>query len=142
MEYRNAFVGTAKQPGSADVAAALGPASGPWDEFVDWMAKEEGVATQEWKGICVNKYGWSLRLKQKGKNIVYLGPGNGCFMASFVFNDKALAAAKAAHLNKTVDRVLDEAPRYPEGNGVRLVVTKEADLAAIRKLAHIKLTKS
>ena len=46
------------------------------------------------EGNCRQKYGWSLRLKQKSRNIVYLGPAKGCFMVSFVLSDKALNAAK------------------------------------------------
>ncbi len=62
--------------------------SSVWTEFIKWMADEEGATGQEWKGICVKKYGWSLRLKQKSCNVVYLGPGRGCFMVSFVLSDK------------------------------------------------------
>ena len=76
----------------------------------------------------LKKYGWSLRLKQKSRNIVYLGPGEGCFMVSFVLSDKAFEAAKQAHLSKTVQDALANAPRYPEGNGLRLVIRRSADL--------------
>jgi hypothetical protein len=34
---------------------------------------------------------------------------------------------------------LDEAPHYAEGTGVRLIVKAQKDLAAIKKLALIKL---
>ncbi len=139
MGYTNAFLGRPKQPGDDEVVAALGPTAKLWNEFIEWMAKEEGVAGQEWKGICVNKYGWSLRLKQKSRNIVYLGPGEGCFMVSFVLSDKALKAAKEAQLPKTVADALATAPRYPEGNGVRLIVHRAGDLRAIKEIASIKL---
>jgi hypothetical protein len=56
-------------------------------------------------------------------------------MVSFVLSDKALKAAKEAHLPKTVADALDAAPRYPEGNGLRLLVHRAADLPAI-KLAN------
>jgi Protein of unknown function (DUF3788) len=139
MEYSNAFRAKATQPSEAELAAALGPSSKLWNEFIQWMAAEEGVGTQEWKGICVNKYGWSLRLKQKSRNIVYLGPGEGCFMVSFVLSDKALQQAKETHLPKAVADTLASASHYPEGNGVRLVVQRASDLDAIRKIATIKL---
>ena len=139
MEYTNAFHGKARQPTDAELTAALGPSAKLWNEFIQWMADEEGVTAQEWKGICVNKYGWSLRLKQKSRNIVYLGPGTGCFMVSFVLNDKALNQAKAAHLPKDVADALAAALHYPEGNGLRLVVDRTGDLPAIRKIAAIKL---
>jgi hypothetical protein len=34
--------------------------------------------------------------------------------------------------------VLETAPHYPEGNGVRLEVKRPSDLPPIRKLAQIK----
>lgn len=139
MEYINAFKGSANQPGDAELVAALGPSARLWDEFIQWMAEKEGIAEREWKGICVNKYGWSLRLKQKGRNVVYLGPGVGCFMVSFLLNEKALKAAKESRLPKAVADALAAAPRYPEGNGLRLIVQHSADLPAIRKIAMIKL---
>jgi hypothetical protein len=36
-------------------------------------------------------------------------------------------------------KLLDEAPHYAEGTGLRLVVKAAKDLAAIQKLALIKL---
>jgi len=50
-----------------------------------------------------------------------------------------VAEARAARLPRKIHQALAEAPRYPEGTGLRLVVKKAADLAAIRKLAEIKL---
>lgn len=139
MEYCNAFIGKAETPTHAEVAEVLGSKVKLWDEFIHWMSEKAGVSDQEWKGIVVKKYGWSLRLKKKGRNIVYLGPGKDCFMASFVLSDAALNAAKQAHLPKAVQDALAAAPRYPEGNGLRLLVEKEGNLAAIRKIAAIKV---
>ena len=139
MEYVNAFRGKENRPTDAEIAASLGSTARLWDEFIQWMAEEERVTEQEWKGIVVKKYGWSLRLKQKKRNIVYLGPGNGCFMVSFVLSDAALKAVKETTLPKSVAEVIAAAPRYPEGNGVRLVVKRAADLDPIRKIAAIKV---
>ncbi len=139
MEYVNAFKGKEDRPTDAEIADALGPTADLWKEFVQWMADREGVTEQEWKGIVVKKYGWSLRLKQKKRNIVYLGPGEGCFMVSFVLSDKALTAAKKSNLPKAVADVIAAAPRYPEGNGVQFVVKRAADLRPIQMIAAIKL---
>ena len=140
MEYANAFLGKTNEPSEAELAEALGSSATLWNDFIQWMAEEEGVTTQEWKGICVNKCGWSLRLNLKSRNIVFLGPGKGCFLAAFTLSDKALKTAKDAHLPKTVRDALDSAPRYPEGNGLRLVVHRAGDLSAVRKIAAIKLS--
>lgn len=139
MEYCNAFIGKTNEPTRAEVEEALGAKVKIWDEFIEWMSEKEGVSEQEWKGVVVKKYGWSLRLKKKGRNIIYLSPGKDCFMASFVLSDKALGEAKHAHLPKGVQDALEIAPRYPEGNGLRLLVRRESDLSAIRKIVTIKI---
>ncbi len=139
MEYCNAFIGKTDTPTQAEVAEVLGSKAKLWDDLVEWMSEKEGVSEQEWKGVVVKKYGWGMRLKKKGRNILYLSPGKDCFMASFVLSDKALDEAKHAHLSKAVQDALAAAPRYPEGNGLRLLVSRAADLPAIRKIAAIKV---
>lgn len=139
METCNAFIGKTAQPSPAELQAALGPTATLWDDFVAWMASELGVATQEWKGVLSNKYGWSLRLKVKARNIVYLAPYPGYFMVSFVLSDRAVKAAQKARFSAPVARALADAPRYPEGTGLRLAVKTARDLPPLRKLAAIKL---
>ena len=36
-------------------------------------------------------------------------------------------------------KIMDEAPRYPEGTGVRLEIKARKDLAVVKKLAEVKL---
>jgi hypothetical protein len=58
---------------------------------------------------------------------------------AFVLGDKAVAAARKSDLAKGTQKVIDEAPRYAEGTGVRLMVKAAKDLSAIKKLAVIKM---
>jgi Protein of unknown function (DUF3788) len=139
MDASNAFLGKADQPSEAEIAAALGPAAPLWSELIGEVTADAGKVTQEWKGIYVNKYGWSLRLKQRGRNIIYLSPCHNCFRVAFALSDKAVNAAKEANLPKDVVEALATAPRYPEGTGLRLTVNRPVDLPAIRKIAQIKL---
>jgi hypothetical protein len=139
MEARNAFIGRSQQPSPEDLAAALGPTAALWDKFVASMASELGVATQEWKAVNPNKYGWSLRLKNKTRNIVYLSPYQGFFMVGFVLSDRAVKAAGEALFPTAVATAIAKAPRYPEGTGLRLAVKTARDLPSLRKLAAIKL---
>jgi hypothetical protein len=137
METVNAFIGKTARPTEAEVDAALGSTAAMWKQLVDWMA-EQGAGEREWNSSGA-KYGWSLRLKVKKRNIVYLGPCAGCFRVAFALGDKAVAAARKSDLPKSALKLLDEAPRYAEGTGVRLMVKAEKDLAAIKKLALIKM---
>ena len=139
MEARNAFIGKSKQPSPEELSAALGPTATFWNGFVAWMGSELGVVTQEWKGVYPNKYGWSLRLKMKSRNIVYLSPYSGFFMVGFILSDRALKAAKEAHFSTAVAKAIAAAQHYPEGTGLRLPVKTARDLPPLRKLAAIKL---
>ena len=137
VDIQNAFVNRAVQPTAEEVSAALGATAEAWKQIVNWLA-EKGVADQEWKSISP-KYGWSLCLKLKKRTIVYLVPCAGCFRVAFALGDRAVAAARRSDLSKSVLKLLDEATRYAEGTGVRLLVKGSKDLAAVRKLAIIKL---
>jgi hypothetical protein len=137
MDTPNAFIGKTAPPTQNEIDAALGATADVWNQLLHWFA-EQGVADQEWKSSSP-KYGWSLRLKLKKRTIVYLATCNGCFRAAFVLGDRAVAAARQSDLSKTTLKLLDEAPRYAEGTGVRLIVKATKDLASVRKLAAIKL---
>jgi len=137
MDAPNAFIGKTTMPTAAELSAVLGETTKLWAELIDSLIKEQGL-DQEWNSFKP-KYGWTLLLKLKKRRIVYLGPCVGCFRASFILGDKAVAAARASNLPKRVLLLLDEAPRYPEGTGLRLLVKTARDLPAIRKLAQIKL---
>ncbi len=134
----NAFIGRTKMPSEADVAAALGAAKPAWDAIVVEMARELGLANREWKSYNV-KYGWALRLKKGKRNIVHLAPCQGCFHVLLILGDRAVKAARAGRLGRTATKLIDEAPRYPEGTGIRLVVSRAKDVPLIEKLARIKL---
>jgi hypothetical protein len=137
MEPPNAFIGKTTRPTPEELHAALGSACSVWNQLVDWIA-EHGAADQEWKSYSP-KAGWALRLQRKKRNIVYLAPCDGCFRVAYILGDKAVAAARAANPSEKVLQLLDEATRYPEGTGVRILVKTSEDLDAVRQLALIKM---
>jgi hypothetical protein len=107
-------------------------------ELITWL-NEKGIACGEWKSVSPKKYGWALRPSIKKRTILYLGPCDGCFRASFVLGDRAVAAARASDLPKAVLKEIAEATRYAEGTGIRFLVRATKDLAPIKKLVGIKL---
>jgi hypothetical protein len=138
MDTPNAFIGKLVQPTPQELSTALGPAAKAWQEFVNWLAVTQGVHDQQWKATS-SKYGWSLRLNLNKRTIVYLIPCRGCFRVGFVLGDAAVAAAHKSNLPKSLLRLLDDAPRYAEGTGLRLIVKETNDLESIRQLTAVKL---
>jgi hypothetical protein len=141
-EYRdmnpNAFIGRTKAPSDADVAAALGAVKPLWDDLVVGMARELGLTGSEWKSYSV-KHGWALQLRRGKRNIVHLAPCQGSFHVLIILGDRAVAAARAARLDTAAAKLIDAAPRYPEGTGIRLDVSRARQIPLVRKLARIKL---
>jgi hypothetical protein len=137
MDIPNAFIGRPTKSDDTEITTALGDTANLWKQLLDWLA-EQGAADQEWKASSV-KYGWSLRLKLKKHTIVYLGPCNGCLRVAFVLGDRAVAAARQSAVSKSTIKRLEEAARYAEGTGLRLMVKAQRSVAATRKLALIGL---
>ena len=134
----NAFIGKTTKPTEEELAAALGPAKRVWDLFIAELAEENGVDLQEWSSYSP-KAGWSLRLKRKKRTIVWLAPCHGCFRVAFILGDKAMKAARECGFPQRIVKILEEAPKYPEGTGVRLAIKAARDIAVLKKLAAIKL---
>jgi hypothetical protein len=134
----NAFIGRTTPPSDADLERALGGSKPVWDRLIAEMASEHDAALREWKSYSI-KAGWSLRLKRGPRTVAWLVPCEGCFQVALILGDKALLAARQSRLPARVLAMLDEAPRHPEGTGIRLPVTGAKDLPVVKKLATLKL---
>ena len=137
MDIPNAFIGRKTPPSETELAYCLGPALPIWNNLLAWL-ESRGIASGEWRSVSP-KYGWGLRPALGKRTIVYLGPCKGCFRVSLVLGDKAIAAAQASDLPKTLLKEIATAKRYAEGTGVRLLVDSTVDLVPVRKLVEIKL---
>ena len=124
-------------PEDAELAQALGRTKGQWDKLRAY-AGAIPAATQEWK-CYAGKSGWTLVLKDKRRNLLYLRPLAKFFRASFAFGPQAVLAAEQSDLPAKVIAMIRAAPQYPEGRAVRVDVKTAADAAIVRKLLAIKV---
>jgi hypothetical protein len=109
-----------------------------WDQLLADVVQECEANIHEWK--CYSpKWGWSLRVKRKARTIVWLAPWLGYFQVAFIFGDKAMQVARHSKWPNRFINVMDEAPKYPEGTGIRLEIKSSMDLGMLKKLAAIKL---
>ena len=135
---QNAFAGQAQQPMQKAVEEALGQSYALWKKIISDLKNELKLDGEEWNSSG-HKYGWSLRLQLKKRNIVYLGPRTGSFMAAFVLGDKAVAVARKSELPAYVLDMIAEAKRYAEGTPVRIEVSKPKHVELVKILAKIKV---
>jgi len=128
-----------KRPEKKDLDGALARTANLWDQLIDHLKEQYGPAVEEW-GFAGKKWGWSLKVKSKKRAILYMTPKEGYFHVGFALGEKAVTAAKEMSLPKNVLDIIEEAPRYAEGRGVRLDIRKSADLKPIQKIAAAKMS--
>lgn len=123
-------------PTDKDLSAALGKSYTLWRNLVTDLKRELTLDKEEWNTYS-SKAGWSLRLQRKKRNIVYLSPLAGSFLASFILGDKAIAAA--AKLPSPLRDLIAAGKQYPEGTAIRIEVQGARDLSVVKMLAKLKL---
>ena len=134
----NVFAGQLEQPTQKAVETALGQSYALWNQLIAELKQELLLDGEGWHSSGV-KYGWALRLQKKDRNIVYLGPRVGTFVAAFVLGDKAVAIARKSQLPAKVIKVIAATKRYGEGTPVRIEVGTPEDLEIVKILAKIKV---
>ena len=130
----SAFDEKTRHPTTNQLRTVLGRAYRPWIQLLALIGERIDPAAAVWRFGT----GWSLRVLHKDRVIVYLIPQQNQFLASFALGEKAVAAAHAAKLSAAVLRVIDNAPRYAEGRGVRIPVRGSRQLTTLARLAQIK----
>lgn len=134
----SAFDDKTKPPQDDDLAAVLGKTFALWNELQAAVAAEFAPVSADW-GFSGKAYGWGLRLKRNKRAILYMTPCAGYFLVSFALGGKAVAAAHQSKLPASILRIIDEAPQYAEGRGVRFDIRAAGDIRHMVKVAEIKM---
>jgi hypothetical protein len=134
----SAFTDKARKPEWDDLRQVLGRSSVSWQALTEWLAKRFPPLEEEWV-FYSKKWGWSLRLKQKKRAILYMTPCAKQFRVGFILGEKAVAAALGMKLPQGLARKIETAERYVEGRAIRLEIRYKKDLAAVKLLADAKM---
>lgn len=135
---KSIFTNKTKPPSEKDLAAVLGKTLVLWNEITAFVRGRYPAAINEWN-FPGEKYGWSYRIKDKKRAIIYLLPRDNYFKAAFVFGQKAVDAVNNSAISKEIKKELAAAKVYAEGRGVRLDVKTKKAAGDIKRLAEIKL---
>src|SRR5512141_3318202 len=106
----SAFGDRENPPEEKSLRKTLGKASAAW-AALKAGASISGTLAEEW-AFSASAAGWSLRLKDGKRVIVYMTPQEGRFLVSFALGEKAVAAARAARLPAALLAEVAAAPRY------------------------------
>ena len=134
----SAFHDKSTTPSDTDLSLVLGRTKTHWDNLITHIASEYPPLESTW-GYAGAKWGWSLRLKQKKRTVLYMTPCRKHFLVGFALGEKAVKAAQNVPLPDEVLTIIDEAPRYAEGRGVRIEIRNKTGLGYAKQVADVKM---
>lgn len=125
-------------PDQEMLKTALGSTYPLWLRIREMVYSNYPQATEEWNFPGL-KYGWSFRIRDKKRAILYLLPRNGYFMVAFVFGKAATEQVLMSSIAASIKEELSNARVYAEGRGIRIPVRDGSLLNDIQELITIKL---
>jgi hypothetical protein len=112
------------KPDDGALKKAIGKSLKNWQTIHKYVHTKYPDALDEWNYPGA-KYGWSFRIKDKKRAIVYLLPRDKYFKAALVFGQKATDEVMDSKVNNVIKEELSNAKAYAEGRGIRIDVDKK-----------------
>ena len=137
MAY-SAFDDRSLEPRDSDLAEILGDSHDLWDQLKSRMEGQFQPLSVDWV-FSGKKWGWSLRLKQKKRAVLYMTPRSDHLVVGFALGQKAVDAAHESDLPQSVLDMIDGSQKYAEGRAVRFEVRTRDDLGTATRIAAIKM---
>lgn len=109
-----------------------------WVQLHDCTIEKYPNAICEWS-YSGKKYGWSYKIKDKKRVIIYLLPRDKYFKVAFVFGQKAYDSIMNIDISIEIKNELEKAKKYAEGRGIRIDIKSAEIVSEIKKLVDIKL---
>jgi hypothetical protein len=134
----SAFDDKSAPPAAGELAETLGRTSLLWDDLLSWLEVEFEPLETAWQ-FSGQKWGWSLRSIHRKRTILYLTPCSKHFLIGFVLGEKAVKACHDNDLPADILAMIGSARKYAEGRGIRIEVRNKKTVAAVKRLAAIKM---
>ena len=110
-----------------------------WKDLTGYVHLKYPSAVDEWK-YSGDKYGWSFRIKDSKRVILYLLPRDKFFKTAFVFGQKATDAVMNSRISDQIKSELESARVYAEGRGIRLDILNDTIFNDLKTLIDIKIS--
>ena len=126
-------------PVEADLLVALGNTYEIWQAITGYVHLKYPAAIDMWN-YSGDKYGWSFRIKDKKRVIVYLSPRDKFFKVIMIFGQKATDSIMESQVSESIKSELASAKVYVEGRGISLDILNDAILNDLKTLIDIKIS--
>ena len=138
MDDISIFQDKAITPTENDLVEKLGSTYDLWILLQNFVLSKYPNGLSEWN-YPGKKYGWSFRIKDKKRAIIYFLPRDKYFKVAFVFGQKATDIIMESDISPEIKAELMQAKKYAEGRGIRIDINDNLRIPDIKKLIEIKL---
>lgn len=132
------FKDKSNKPTEKDLLETLGSTFDLWKKIVEFVMTKYPLGQEEWN-FSGAKRGWSFRIKDEKRAIIYLLPRGKYFIVSFALGQKAVDVVLESDMFSGLKTELEQAKKYAEGSGIQLMVKDGSVLYDIEQLIDIKL---
>jgi hypothetical protein len=136
---KSIFTEKKQVPDQKDLQKALGATYDLWNSIIAYVRDQYPAALEQWN-FPAEKYGWSFRIKDKKRAIIYLLPREQYFKVAFVFGQKATEQIMRSGVSEAIKTDLQAARLYAEGRGIQIEVKNKKILKDIHELINIKIS--
>ncbi len=138
MDDLNIFIEKGLIPTDQDLIENLGTTYALWHQIQEFVLDQHPKGLKEWN-YPGKKYGYSYRIKDKKRAILYFLPRKNYFEVAFVYGQKATDIIMESDISLEIKNQLIKARKYAEGRGIRIEVKNDLNITDIKKLVEIKL---
>ncbi|MBK9048008.1 MAG: DUF3788 family protein [Bacteroidetes bacterium] len=135
---KSVFTDKTKTPATADLKKALGKTYVVWIKIETFTRAIAPKAIAAWH-FSGEKFGWSYRISDTKRVLVYLLPREHYFKVALVFGNKAVLQIQQSDISEQIIKELLAAKPYAEGRGIRIDVRDNENIRDIQKLIEIKI---
>ena len=133
---KSTFTDKNTTPSNDDLKESLGGTYQLWQLIKDYVISKYPKGFEEWN---YSSYGWSFRIKDKKRAIIYLLPRDEFFKVAFVFGQKATDVIMQSQISQAIKIELSAAKVYAEGRGIRIDVKGDNIISDLKRLIDIKM---
>lgn len=135
---KSIFIDKKSKPTELDLKSALANTFKIWQHFVTFTKELYPEVIEEWN-YSSDKFGWSFRLKDKKRVLIYLLPRDKFFKVALVFGQKATDKILESSISETIKSEIRSAKVYAEGRGIRIEIRDNKTIKDIERLMEIKV---
>ncbi len=136
---KSVFMDQTLSPTTVQLKEALGSTYPLWEEISSYTLNMTKGLVEDWK-FSGPKYGWSFRISDKRRVIIYMLPRDQYFKVAFVFGQKATDRILEGKFNQDIKAELQAAKAYTEGRSIRIDVRDHSKTSELLELINVKVS--